>query len=183
MTTKRRSDPLPALTITLPACTSEDGSDAEFRQLIHNMVAFSGRLLSVRDGFGTLMGVTGIQYSILISIAHHKPKTKVTVNKIAAHLHLSGPFVTIETGKLHKLGLVEKTTNAEDKREVLLTVTPAAHKLFAQISLEQQKINNVLFEGISAKEFKLLLSIFERMVNHGDQASMDIQHLIARQKA
>ncbi|MDX3904685.1 MAG: MarR family transcriptional regulator [Pigmentiphaga sp.] len=170
----------PPLTITQPACLV-DGSDAQFRQLIHAMVAFSARLLSVRDGFGTLMGITGIQYSILVSIAHQKPHTKVTINKVASHLHLSGPFVTIETGKLHKMGLVEKTTNPKDKREVLLAITPEGRKLFEQIAPDQQKINDVLFEGITAREFKTLCSIFERMVDNGDRASMDIIHLIARQ--
>ena len=179
MTTKAPGEAKPPLTITLPSCLI-DGTDDQFRQLIHNMVAFSGRLLSVRDGFGTLIGITGIQYSILISIAYQKPK--VTINKVAAHLHLSGPFVTIETGKLHKIGLVAKATNPEDKREVLLTVTPAARKLFAKLAPDQQKVNDVLFQGISAREFKTLNAIFERMVNHGDQASLDIQHLIARQQ-
>lgn len=179
MTSPSSRDAAPPLTVTLASCL-DSGSDEQFRRLIHNMVAFSGRLLSVRDGFGAFIGITGIQYSILISIAHQKPK--VTVNKVAAHLHLSGPFVTIEIGKLHKMGLVTKTTNPEDKREVLLAVTSAARKLFARLAPEQQKINDVLFQDITSREFKALNDVFERMVNHGDQASMDIQHLLARQQ-
>lgn len=175
-----RSTKLP-LTITQQACLVE-GSDAQFRQLIHAMVAFSARLLSVRDGFGTLMGLSGIQYSIMVSIAHQKPQTKVTVNKIAAHLHLSGPFVTIETGKLHKLGLIGKTINPKDKREILLSLTQAGRELFQQIALDQQKVNDVLFDGITAREFKMLSAIFERMVDNGDKASLDIMHLNRRVK-
>lgn len=179
MTSSPPRDAAPPLTVTLASCL-ENGNDDQFRRLIHNMVAFSGRLLSVRDGFGAFIGITGVQYSILISIAHQKPQ--VTVNKVAMHLHLSGPFVTIEIGKLHKMGLVTKTTNPEDKREVLLAVTPAARKLFAKLAPEQQKINDVLFQDITAREFKALNDVFERLVNHGDQASMDIQHLLARQQ-
>lgn len=177
MTPPRKKTPL---TITQEACLV-DGSDAEFRQLIHAMVAFSARLLSVRDGFGTLIGLSGIQYSILVSIAHHKSRTKLTVNRVASHLHLSGAFVTIETGKLQKLGLIAKTTNPSDKREILLSVTPEGLALLRQLAPDQQTINDVLFEGVTSKEFETLRSLFDRFVDNGDRATLDITHLIARQ--
>lgn len=87
------------LTVTNPACLV-DGSDAEFRHLVNGLLPFAARLLSVRDGFGTLIGLTGIQYSLLIAIAQLSHDDVVTVNQLADHLHLSGAFITIETGKL-----------------------------------------------------------------------------------
>lgn len=177
--TKPRKPSVP-LTITQEACLV-DGSDTEFRKLIHAMLAFSARLLSVRDGFGALISLTGIQYSTLVSIAHHQDKARLTVNRVANHLHLSGAFVTIETGKLQKLGLITKTPNPEDKREILLAATPAGLDLLKRLAPDQQRINDVLFQSITRKEFEAMRSLFDRLVDNGDRANIDLSHLIARQ--
>ena len=58
------------------------------------------------------------------SFAHLSHDDVVTVNRLADHLHLSGAFVTIETGKLKKLGLIDKRADPDDKRKMRLTVTP-----------------------------------------------------------
>ena len=47
-----------------------DGSDAQFRELVHTLLAFSARLESVRQEFGSHIGLSGVQYTILVSIAH-----------------------------------------------------------------------------------------------------------------
>ncbi|CAB3752892.1 MarR family transcriptional regulator [Burkholderia puraquae] len=169
------------LTITNPACLI-DGTDTEFRHLINGLLPFAARLLSVRDGFGSLIGLTGIQYSLLISVAHLSHDDVVTVNRLADHLHLSGAFVTIETGKLKKLGLIDKRSDPDDKRKMRLTVTPAGSKLLKALTATQQRINNVLFEGVTKTEFKALCSVIDRLVTNGDRATLDLAHLIARQE-
>jgi DNA-binding MarR family transcriptional regulator len=170
-----------ALTITNPACLV-DGTDTEFRHLINGLLPFAARLLSVRDGFGTLIGLTGIQYSLLVSIAHLSHGEAVTVNRLADHLHLSGAFVTIETGKLKKLGLIDKRSDPDDKRKMRLTVTSNGLKSLRELTATQQRINNVLFEGVTKTEFKVLCSVVDRLVANGDRATLDLSHLIARQE-
>jgi DNA-binding MarR family transcriptional regulator len=170
-----------ALTITNPVFLV-DGTDTEFRHLINGLLPFAARLLSVRDGFGSLIGLTGIQYSLLISVAHLVHDDVVTVNRLADHLHLSGAFVTIETGKLKKLGLVDKRSDPNDKRKMRLTVTPAGTKLLKALAQTQQRINNVLFEGVTKAEFKVLCSVIDRLVTNGDRATLDLAHMIARQE-
>jgi DNA-binding MarR family transcriptional regulator len=170
-----------ALTITNPVFLV-DGTDTEFRHLINGLLPFAARLLSVRDGFGSLIGLTGIQYSLLISVAHLVHDDVVTVNRLADHLHLAGAFVTIETGKLKKLGLVDKRSDPNDKRKMRLTVTPAGTKLLKALAQTQQRINNVLFEGVTKAEFKVLCSVIDRLVTNGDRATLDLAHMIARQE-
>ena len=96
---KRTQRPQAALTVNASQLLV-DGSDLEFRQFVHDALAFSSRLQAVRDGFARLLGLTGIQYTILISIYHLEFEQRVGINTIAAHLHLSGTFVTTETNKL-----------------------------------------------------------------------------------
>lgn len=104
--TRIRSAPQP-LTVSR-AELLVNGSDSEFRALVHAMLAFSARLQGVRERFAALVGLTGIQYTILISIRHLHNETEVTVGSVADHLHLSGAFITIETGKLVRSGLISK---------------------------------------------------------------------------
>ncbi len=170
------------LTITNPACLV-DGSDTEFRHLVNGLLPFAARLLTVRDGFGSLIGLTGVQYSLIRSISHLSQQGDVTVNQLADHLHLSGPFITIETGKLKKLGLINKNAHPEDRRKMLLTITPAGTRLLGELLPVQQRINDVLFDGVTRTEFKVLCSIVDRLVANGDRAALDLEHLHARRQA
>ncbi|RDU98853.1 MarR family winged helix-turn-helix transcriptional regulator [Trinickia dinghuensis] len=170
------------LTVSHPACLI-DGSDREFRHLVNGLLPFAARLLSVRDGFGSLIGLTGVQYSLIRSVSHLSQQGEVTVNQLADHLHLSGAFVTIETNKLKKLGLIDKKAHPEDKRKMRLTVTTAGVKLLNELLPIQQRINDVLFEGVSRTEFKVLCSVVDRLVANGDHASLDLGHLLARRQA
>nr|WP_315598716.1 MarR family transcriptional regulator [uncultured Cupriavidus sp.] len=168
------------LTITHPACLV-DGSDTEFRHLVNGLLPFAARLLSVRDGFGSLIGLTGVQYSLIRSIAHLSQQDEVTVNRLGEHLHLSGAFITIETNKLKKLGLIDKKANPDDKRKMRLTMTAAGTRLLNDLLPVQQRINDVLFDGVSRTEFKVLCSVVDRLVANGDRAVLDLAHMQARQ--
>ncbi|CAG2128918.1 MarR family winged helix-turn-helix transcriptional regulator [Cupriavidus numazuensis] len=182
MASKLSSTSSKTLTITNPACLV-DGSDTEFRHLVNGLLPFAARLLTVRDGFGSLIGLTGVQYSLIRSIAHLSQQGDVTVNQLADHLHLSGPFITIETGKLKKLGLIDKKADPEDRRKMRLTITPAGTRLLGELLPVQQRINDVLFDGVTRTEFKVLCSIVDRLVANGDRAALDLDHLHARRQA
>src|SRR5262245_13272374 len=97
--------PVP-LTVSRPALMP-DGTDREFRRFVHRLLAFSGRLERVRAQFGAIIGLSGIQYTALISIAHLSRDAGVGVKEVAEHLGLSGSFATLVIGQLATLGLVE----------------------------------------------------------------------------
>ncbi|WP_175775973.1 MarR family winged helix-turn-helix transcriptional regulator [Burkholderia anthina] len=166
------------LSITTEACLV-DGTDAAFRYLINGLLPFAVRLRSVRDGFGSLIGLTGIQYSLLISIAHHSPDGAWTVNRLADHLHLGAAFVALETDKLRKFGLVEKQRHPEDRRKTRLTITSSASALLRGLARRQQDINDVLFDGVTHAEFKVLCSLVDRLVTNGDKATLHLQQYLA----
>src|SRR5437763_16465362 len=85
---RKSSEETPPMTISRPELQI-DGSDREFRALVHGMLAFSARLEAVRSGFAGLVGLTGIQYTILISVGHLLNHGEVCVSMIAGHLHVS----------------------------------------------------------------------------------------------
>ncbi len=160
---------MPSSTVTKPELMP-GGTDSRFRSFIHNFLAFSARVDQCRSGFGEQLGISGIAYTTLISIAHLQDEEGVGVSRIAEHLHLSGAFVTIEVSKLVKADLVRKRTNKTDRRRVLLTVTPKGRKLLDGLVTVQAPINDALFDCLSAAEFEQLSSIMARLVPCGDQA-------------
>jgi len=158
-----------SLTVSRPELLAA-GSDAQFRAFVHGMLAFAARLEGVRDGFAALLGLTGIQYTILISISHLQSDGEVTVGAVAEHLHLSGAFVTTETGKLLRLGLITKVQDLKDRRRVCLGVTSQGRELLANLLPVQVQVNDVLFEFLTAEQFHAMGPMLERIVACGDRA-------------
>ena len=157
-----------------------DGSDAAFRQMVHDLLAFSARLEEVRSRFGSYIGLTGIQYTILISVRYLEGREGVGVRAVADHLTLSGAFVTIETTKLVKLGLLEKRPNTQDRRRVLLNVSPRGRDLLDQLAPVQREINDVLFESLDARSFASIASMATRMKVDADKALLLADYLIEK---
>lgn len=161
--------PKAAPTVNAPQLLVE-GSDLEFRQFVHDALAFSSRLQAVRDGFARLLGLTGIQYTILISIYHLEFEKRVGVNTIADHLHLSGTFVTTETNKLAALGLVEKTRDGEDRRRINLRTTERAREQLSGLASVQSHVNDAHFSPLSAEDFARLRRLMPALVTSTDRA-------------
>jgi DNA-binding MarR family transcriptional regulator len=153
------------------------GSDFEFRQFVHDSLGFSARLLAVRDGFAKLLGISGPQYTILISVAHLAERGPVTVSGIANHLHLSGSFVTTESNKLAKLGLVSKVTDEDDRRRVLLEVTEAGNQRLHELGEIQAQVNDVHFGCLTRETFDQVRAIMPELVESTDKALSLLDHL------
>ena len=159
----------PPLTVSRPELLI-DGSDREFRALVHGMLAFAARLEAVRSGFASLIGLTGIQYTILISVHHLRQQGDVSVSMIAGHLHVSGAFVTTETGKLLKLGFLTKRPDPQDGRRVCLSVTRKGRDLLRRLAPVQVQVNDALFEFLDAAEVRHLRGMVDKMTACGDRA-------------
>jgi DNA-binding MarR family transcriptional regulator len=130
-----------------------DGSDAAFRQMLHDFLAFSARLEQIRQRFGAALGLSGVQYTLLVTIRQLQGGEGVGVKAVAEHLAFSAPFVTVETGRLAALGVVEKLPDPADGRRVRLLLTPRGRELLARLAPMQQEINDVLFEPVTAANF------------------------------
>jgi DNA-binding MarR family transcriptional regulator len=147
-----------------------DGSDDQFRKLVHDMFAFFSRHQAIREGHATQVGLAGIEYTILISIRQLSYEGDVHVARVAEHLHLSGAFITTIIHRLTSKGLVEKTPQPDDRRRVRLTVTKKGMELLERLAPRQRKVNDVQFECLDAREFLQLSGMMERLVDCGDKA-------------
>ena len=146
------------------------GSDREFRHLVHGLFGFLARHEKIRAGHARTIGLVGIEYTVLISIAHLSIDGDLSIKRVADHLHLSGAFITSTVRRLVQLGLVHKRPDQDDRRRVTLTVSAKGHALLEQLAPKQRQINDIEFGCLSREEFRLLLGIVDRLIESGDSA-------------
>jgi len=167
-----------ALTVSRPELLV-GGDDAEFRHLVHDLLAFAMRLEAVRSKFGAFLGLTGIQYTILISVRQLQGAEGVGVKEIADHLGLSGAFVTIEVGKLITRGLLHKRPNARDRRRVQLRVTKEGETALASLAPMQAEINDAIFASLDEEAFRDLRKRARELRSGSDRALAMADGLLA----
>lgn len=165
----RGIEPPPALTVSR-AELLVDGSDGDFRRLVHGLFSFLASHEEIRAGHARVIGLAGIEYTVLISIAHLAPSGDVSVSAVAQHLRLTGAFITNVCHRLVALGLVDKAVDAKDRRRVVLTVTAEGRRRLARLAPTQRQVNDVEFGCLSGKEFAALVDIVERLAESGEKA-------------
>jgi DNA-binding MarR family transcriptional regulator len=147
-----------------------NGSDQQFRRLVHSLFGFLVRHQTLREGHAAVIGLPGIEYTTLIAIRHLGTQGDVHVKTVADHLHLSGAFVTTVTNKLENKGLIEKAAHLGDRRRLSLSVTSRGAELLERLAPTQMQVNDVQFGCLSARDFELLLDLVQRLVESSDRA-------------
>jgi DNA-binding MarR family transcriptional regulator len=167
------------LTTTRPELLVE-GRDRDFRHLVHSLFGFAAHHEHIRAGHGKMIGVPGIAYTVLISIAHLSQDGDVNVKTVADHLYLSGAFITAVTGRLLERGLIEKKTDAGDRRRVTLTVSAKGRAALERLAPIQRQINDVEFGALTREEFTLLGGILDRLIAGAERAVALQRYLTAQ---
>jgi MarR family transcriptional regulator, organic hydroperoxide resistance regulator len=167
------------LTVSRPALLAQ-GSDAEFRGLIHDLIAYGHKLDACRDAFAAIAGISGAQYEILMLVSR---ADDLSIGEVAARLHRSGAFITIEANKLAAEGILEKAADPGDGRRVLLRMNAKSVAMLERLAPYQQRINDVLFEFVDAKRFRELRALAAELVARGDRAVAMLELLIQEAEA
>ncbi len=157
-----------------------DGSDADFRQLIHDLIAYGHRLDACRDAFAAIIGVSGAQYEILMLVSR---SDGMAVGEVAARLHRSGAFITIEANRLAERGILDKVSDPADGRRVLLKSTGKTVELLRKLAPYQVRVNDVLFEKLDARRFRQLRALAGELVASGDRAVSMLEFLLHEAEA
>jgi DNA-binding MarR family transcriptional regulator len=150
------------------------GSDAEFRGLIHDLIAYGHKLDACRDAFAAIAGISGVQYEILMLVSRAEG---LSIGEVAARLHRSGAFITIEANKLVAQGILEKASDPADGRKVLLNMNAKSEALLERLAPYQRRINDVLFQSLDAKRFRALRALAAELVADGDRAVALLDYL------
>jgi DNA-binding MarR family transcriptional regulator len=157
----------------------EQGRDRQFRHLVHALFGFAAHHERIRSGHGKAIGLAGIEYTVLISIAHLAVDGDVNVKTVADHLYLSGAFITAVTQRLLKLGMIHKRIDLGDRRRVTLTVSNKGRAALERLAPIQRQVNDVEFGCLSHEEFALLTGIVDRLIESGAKAVALQSYLLA----
>jgi len=157
------------LTATSPILVAGK-SDHSLRKLLYDFFTVSARLETVKRYLGERLGLTGPQYTIMMAVAELQGKIGVSVGRVGEYLHVTGPFVTMESGKLIKKGFLERRSDLQDRRVSLLSVAPNGAKALQSLFPELQQINDVFFELGSRPEFERLCKTLEKLVGNSQRA-------------
>jgi DNA-binding MarR family transcriptional regulator len=153
------------LSVTRPEVLT-DGTDREFRRLIHRMLIGQARLDAIRESIAARIGVSGTQYHMLMSVLHLQGSAGVSIGALADYLEVTGPHVTGIVGKLVKTGFVRKTANPNDGRGVLVKLTPAGRKKLLQAFEFIAAVNDWLFEGVGREEYRAVANFHARFIRN-----------------
>jgi len=156
------------------------GSDAEFRSLIHDLIAYGHRLDACRDAFARIAGISGVQYEILMLVSR---ADGLSIGEVASRLHRSGAFITIEANRMAAAGIIDKVADPADGRKVLLRMNGKSYVLLERLAPYQRRVNDVLFEGIDAAQFRRLRGLARDLVASGDRAVAMLELLIHEAEA
>jgi len=167
------------LTVSRPALLAA-GSDGEFRGLIHDLIAYGHRLDACRDAFAAIVGISGAQYEILMLVSR---ADGLSIGEVAARLHRSGAFITVEANGLVERGILEKASDPADGRRVLLRRNSRSFELLNRLAPFQVRINDVLFERLDARRFRELRLLARDLVASGDRAVAMLELLMHEAKA
>jgi DNA-binding MarR family transcriptional regulator len=156
-----------------------EGSDALFRQTIHNLMAIANSVDALRAGFAKLIGVSAPQHELLMLIYRANDGAGIGVGELAGQVKLSSAFVATETNKLSALGLVQKIPDDVDRRRVILRLTDLGRDRLGFLSQFQRQVNDVLFGCFDAKSFRKFSAFLEQVVPSSERAS-DLVTLLAK---
>jgi MarR family transcriptional regulator, organic hydroperoxide resistance regulator len=157
------------LTATSPILVAGK-SDHSLRKLLYDFFTVSARLETVKRYLGERLGLTGPQYTIMMAVAELQGKVGVSVGRVGEYLHVTGPFVTMESGKLIKKGFLERRSDLQDRRVSLLSVAPNGAQALQSLFPELQQINDVFFDLGSRPEFERLCKTLEKLVGNSQRA-------------
>jgi len=160
-----------------------DGSDEAFRALVYGLLTVAIRFDRLREKVGELIGLTGLQYHVLMVVAERDAGRAASVSDIALALHVTGAYATMEIAKLADKGLLTKRPNPSDRRGVLLALTPAGARAVAGMIPHLQEINDVLFAGLTSADFAAFRAIIVRMVGNTERSLAVADAILARRDA
>jgi DNA-binding MarR family transcriptional regulator len=146
----------PPLTVTAKALVEGSGQHERFRALVADLLRIADGIAAVRDDLGAQLGTSGAGYSVLMAIAQAPRAEGVSVGEVARHLRVTGAFVTMETGKLARAGLVHKRTNPADRRGVLLRLSAEGRRRILALLPRVRAFNDDLFGPITREDFAVL---------------------------
>lgn len=165
---------VPPLTISRRSLLTK-GRDVEFRDTIYLMIEILHLFDSCNAVFGRTLGIAGSQFSVLIGVAFRQGDNGTTISSLAKYIQLASNQVTTEVSALARKGLLVKRAGTEDRRSVLVKLSPEGEAAVARVVPLIRKVNDLLFDEISRAQMDELKQIFTRLSHNSEFTVAEIR--------
>jgi len=158
------------LTATRPALLPQN-SDHALRKLLYDFFTVGGRLEEIRRQLAARIRLSGPQFTILTAIGELEGTTGASVGQVAEYLHVTQSFITIEARKLAQQAYILKKPDSKDRRVCRLRVSRKGRSSLESLVPLLQRVNDVVFDLESRRQFEMLCATFDRLVESSARAS------------
>ncbi len=165
----------PPATTSLPGMLSPSGSDVAFRETLYLMIFALDRLTSYREAFGRHLSLTASQFIVLIGTAYRQGRDGVSIRALSDHTQLAATHVTTEVGRLIDKGLLTKSANPQDRRGVLVRLTPKGEAAVRDVNPLLRRVNDCLFRNVSREDFAVLARFLSTFALNTENATAEIR--------
>jgi DNA-binding MarR family transcriptional regulator len=104
--------------------------------------------------------ITISQYLVMEML---KRKGAMKMTEIALEMGITLPAATGLVDRLHGAKMLDRAYDKEDRRVVLIHLTPKGQKLFLRVSREREKMINHIFGKITEEERQTYLKILRKI--------------------
>jgi DNA-binding MarR family transcriptional regulator len=118
-------------------------SDAQVRALAEFRFTLR-RFLHFSEEAATRVGLTPQQHQLMLQVAAAHEETVPDIGYLAARLSLRHNSVVELSKRCEEAGLVVRTSNPDDHRHVVLTLTPAGNQTLRELSADHFRELNEL---------------------------------------
>jgi DNA-binding MarR family transcriptional regulator len=106
----------------------------------------------------------GVSHAALNALAVIEGEGKPMLSgEVGARMHITSGSVTALLDNLERKGYVERTSDAADRRRVLVDVTPAAQALLDELLPAVQQVCRNLMDRIGAEREQILLALLDEI--------------------
>ena len=152
-----------------------DGSDLSFRETLYRMMFAFSRLVSCREAFGRHLSLTASQF---VGTDRHRISQGtegVSIRALADHTQLAATHVTTEVGRLIDKGLLTKSANKQDRRGVLVRLTPKGEMAIRDVNPLLRRVNDCLFRNVSREDFAVVARFLATFALNTENALAEIR--------
>jgi DNA-binding MarR family transcriptional regulator len=142
-------------------------SKARAPRFLHLLTRAARAAQIVADAGLADVGLTSAQSGVLFLIPN---EGGASVNAVSEGLGLAQSAASVLVQRLEQAGLIERETDPNDRRAVLLTLTTRGRALRAKAVERAQRINSAAARGFSSEEQAIVARWLQHMIDLKEEA-------------
>jgi MarR family transcriptional regulator, organic hydroperoxide resistance regulator len=164
------SDSAPPPQYIGPARKNQDS----VRRFTWEIASINVHLDELRYFWAKALGISGPQWMILMAITDLDQGDGIPVNAVAKMLHVDSSFVTTQSKLLEKKGFMRRKPSPDDARVVKMSLTDKSYKQLANLTSQQDEINEFIFEEFEERELLVFTNKLAALKDRIEKACMKV---------